>query len=354
MKTGKHGMTSMAMVTIGLLMAGTARAGNLTPSNAPAPTMHTLEEIYQQLLTTQTQVAGLEARMNADGKQVTSGDMVLIPAGTFVMGACTNVGQETISDAVPQHTVTISAFYMDKYEVTSNLWQEVYTWATNKGYAFANVGSAKTNNHPVQTVTWNDCLAWCNARSQRDGFTRSYTNADGTFYTNSTVAFMGDCNWSADGYRLPTEAEWEKAARGGVANRRFPWGDANTIQHARANYYAEPATCDYDTSPTTGDHPASGSSPRTMVAGSFTPNGYGLYDMAGNVFEWCWDWHNSTYYSTPSATDPDPKGSSTGTYRVIRGGSWFNGASFARVANRINGHPADDYDDVGFRCARGL
>jgi len=344
-----------------VLWAGGARAGSLTPSNAPAPTMHTLEEIYQQLLAAQQQVlsnqqslADMQQRMVAAGTmQQTSGDMILIPAGSFVMGACTNVGQESSSDETPQHTVVISAFYMDKHEVRSNLWRDVYNWATNKGYAFANVGTAKTNDHPVQTVNWYDCLAWCNARSQRDGFKPCYTNANGTVYTNSAGnSFAGGCDWSAGGYRLPTEAEWEKAARGGVANRRFPWGDANTIQHARANYYADPENYAYDTSPTVGYHPSSGASPRTMAVGSFAPNGYGLYDTAGNVWEWCWDWYSYDYYSTSPGTNPS--GPTTGTSRVLRGGSWDGDAYVARCAVRTGDSPDGESLIFGFRCARGL
>ncbi len=325
--------------------------------------MYTLEEIYQQLLAarlqiehTQQQVADLEARMNADGKHVTVGDMALIPADSFVMGATTNVGHETISDAVPQHTVTVSAFYMDKYEVTSNLWAEVYTWATNNGYSFGTNWRGKAANHPVRSVDWYDAIAWCNARSQRDGFTPCYTNADGTVYTNAAgSSFAGGCNWAAGGYRLPTEAEWEKAARGGVANRRFPWDDANTSQHARANYNANPAAYAYDTSPTTGYHPSynTGSIPYTSPVGSFAPNGYGLYDMAGNVWEWCWDWYSGTYYASSPSKDPTgPAGPLTS--RVLRGGSWSYDAIGLRCAVRSYSTPSITYNDAGFRCVRGL
>jgi len=367
----------------GLLWACAARAGDLTPPGAPGSTMHTLEELYQKQLTAtqqvaalQQQVAGLQqqvvsnqqalasnqqaladmqARMLSAGMQETSGSMVLIPGGSFVMGATTNVGHESYGDEVPQHTVSVSAFYMDRYEVTSNLWREVYTWATNKGYAFANAGLGKGGTHPVHTVTWYDCIAWCNARSVRDGFAPCYTNANGTVYTNAAAnSFTGGCNWAASGYRLPTEAEWEKAARGGVANRRFPWDDANTIQHARANYNAAPASYTYDTSPTTGFHPSysTGGMPYTSPVASFAPNGYGLYDMAGNVSEWCWDWYSESYYSTSPGSDP--RGPSSGTSRVLRSGSWNYRADVARCAYR-NGYNPDGWgSNFGFRCARGL
>lgn len=347
---------AMALI-VGLLAAGSVWAGDLTPPGAPGPTMHTLEDIYQRLAVLESNQVVLKGQLASAGLQQTSGQMVLIPAGSFVMGVTTNVGHEMISDAVPQHPVYVSAFYMDKHEVTSNLWREVYTWATNKGYSFGAGWTAKASNHPVRAVDWYDSIAWCNARSQRDGFMPCYTNANGTVYTNAAGnSFGGDCNWAANGYRLPTEAEWEKAARGGKANRRFPWDDANTIQHARANYAAAPALYPYDANPTTGFHPdyIFGDPYYTSPVGSFAPNGYGLYDMAGNVAEWCWDWRRHDYYS--SSPDADPRGPAGPLlYRVMRGGSWDSQANYARAADRnISSYPAYMGNFIGFRCARGL
>ncbi|MBM3882116.1 MAG: hypothetical protein FJ387_20745, partial [Verrucomicrobia bacterium] len=250
--------------------------------------------------------------------------MAFIPAGSFQMGDTFNEGT---SDERPVHTVYVSAFYMDRTEVTKALWDEVYGWAVGRGYSFDNAGSGKAANHPVQTVYWYDMVKWCNARSEKEGRMPAYYTSAGqtTVYRTGRVDVQNDwVKWNA-GYRLPTEAEWEKAARGGASGRRFPWTATDTITHSQANYYSHweggrPYYA-YDVNPTGGYHPtfAVGASPYTSPVGYFAPNGYGLYDMAGNVWEWCWDWYSSGYYgSSPSS---DPRGSSGGSDRVIRGGS---------------------------------
>jgi formylglycine-generating enzyme required for sulfatase activity len=359
----------MALVlAAGVMGAGGVRAGTLTPPGAPGATMHTLTELYemltnslaevqenqQKLSAMQQQVAGLEARLNADNKYISSGNMVLIPAGSFVMGATTNAGHENIPEAEPQHTVYISAIYMDKYEVSGELWREVATWANTNGYNFY-IDSLSTNQ-PITQVAWFQAIGWCNARSVRDGFTPCYTNTDGTLFTydqNEDFSFNGGCNWDADGYRLPTEAEWEKAARGGVAGRRFPWADANTIQHARANYYAQPFSTNtyyvpYDTSSSPNEHP---SYLDTSPVGSFMPNGYGLYDMAGNAREWCWDIYTADYYENSPGMDPrGPTGDPS--CRVRRGGYNVGPAFYARCADRSDNCSNLADDGTGFRCVR--
>ena len=157
-------------------------------------------------------------------------------------------------------------------------------------------------------VSWYGSVAYANWRSAMVG--------QPMCYNLSTWA----CDFNMNGYRLPTEAEWEKAARGGVAGHRVPWSDSDTIQHARANYYSS-TSYSYDTSPTRGYHPtfAVGNMPYTSPVGYFAPNGYGLYDMAGNVWEWCNDWYRSTYYSTTPYPHVNPHGPTRGASRVLRG-----------------------------------
>jgi len=286
-----------------------------------------------------------------------SASMVLIPAGSFIMGNCMNPG-EGYSDELPLHTVSVSAFYMDRYEVTKTLWDTVYTWATNHGYSFDNAGLGKAADHPAQTVSWYDGVKWCNARSEKEGLTPAYytESAQTHVYRTGQTNVLNDwVKWTA-GYRLPTEAEWEKAVRGGASGHRFPWSDADTISHSRANYYAG-QYYSYDLSYPTGYHPAyaTGGVPYTSPVGSFTANGYGLYDMAGNVFEWCWDWYDSSWYGQAGATQTDtrgPAGPLTG--RVMRGGCWGDVAGVARCAFRNPNSPSYAYYVIGFRCVKGL
>lgn len=284
--------------------------------------------------------------------------MVLIPAGMFVMGNATNEfpASEGYSAELPQHMVYVSAFYMDIYEVTKALWDEVKAYNGGNGYGYWNIGDGKAPNHPVHSVNWFDMAKWCNARSERDGLTPVYYTDAGftTVYKTGEIAPFAD--WSAGGYRLPTEAEWEKAARGGAADTRFPWTDyTNKISWAKANYYGLSNNYSFDLDGGSGAyHPtfATGDYPYTSPVGYFDPNGYGLYDMAGNVWEWCWDWYDSSYYASSPANDPrGPAGPLS--YRVRRGGSWYSFATGARVTSRpLVFFPDADEPVIGFRCAR--
>jgi formylglycine-generating enzyme required for sulfatase activity len=264
----------------------------------------------------------------------------LIPGGSFQMGDAL----DGLSNA-PVVTVAVSAFYMGKYEVTKAEWDEVRTWGLSNGYTDLPSGGGKAADHPVHSINWYAMVKWCNARSEQAGRTPCYTVSGSTYRTGSSDAVV--CDWTATGYRLPTEAEWEKAARGGATGQRFPWGA--TISHANANY-EESTSYSYDVGDGSGTHPDydSGGTPYTSAVGSFAANGYGLYDMAGNVSERCWDWFSSSSYSDGAA---DPRGAASGSNRVLRGGSWPNSAYYCRVANRFNHNPSNSYSVIGFRVA---
>jgi len=270
--------------------------------------------------------------------------MVDIPGGTFTMGD--NLDGEY--DAIPA-TVTVSEFYMDVTPVRYGDWRSVAYIAVNEipPYSFADPGTAKKVNHPVQAVNWYDCVKWCNARSVQDGLTPCYYTDSGftMVYINGEVEPY--VNWNANGYRLPTEAEWEYAARGGLSGQRFPWG--NTISESQANYYGKTADLAYDLGPNGSNAKyLTGGPPYTSPVASFAPNGYGLYDMAGNVEEWCQDWYAQAY-----AGGTDPHGPASGFNRVLRAGDWNQFASWARCANRDLNSPSQPSDFFGFRCVRG-
>lgn len=328
--TGTQGATLVGSVG-GVTAANVASGANLANAATTASTPNTLVKRDSN-----GNIPGLTPSTTAPL------GMVLIPAGAFTMG--NSIGDGDITDATPIKT-TVSAFYMDVNLVSLSQWQGVKTYADANGYTFTNAGAGKGATHPVQTVNWWDCVKWCNARSQQAGRTPAYYTDAGL----TTVYKTGEpgtvyVDWVVSGYRLPTEAEWEKAARGGRSNQRFPFG--NTISKSQANYAGDTASWAYDLGPN-GYHATyvTGGFPYTSPVGSFAANGYGLNDMAGNVLQWCWD-----RYGTPYAGGSDPYGPASGSFRVLRGCSWVGRANNARCAERSDYNPTFPDIYTGFRA----
>jgi formylglycine-generating enzyme required for sulfatase activity len=281
--------------------------------------------------------------------------MALIPAGWFTIG--NSIGDSDIADAAPTN-VYVSAFYMDTNLVSENLWQTVWHWATNNGYSIYPGGSDKPANYPIVNVDWFDAVKWSNARSEMAGLTPAYYT-DGshtTVYRVGELDLSNNCvNWAANGYRLPTEAEWEKAARGGLSRLRFPRG--NTISEIQANYNGNTEGYSYDLGPDGyNTNFNTGPQPYTSPVGAFAANTYGLFDMVGNVSEWCWDWYdfNSSSSGSPYAGGYDPRGPalSPSGLRISRSCSWESYVYTARCADRGTGAPYYASPGAGFRCVR--
>ncbi len=279
------------------------------------------------------------------------GEFVLIPAGSFQMG---DAFAEEASAERPVHGVYTSAFYLQSTEVTKGQWDSIRAWAMASGLGYSDLpaGGGKGPEHPVHSVSWYDAVKWLNAWSEKEGLNPVYKVGGEVMRSGTQIPAI---NNSANGYRLPTEAEWERAARGGLNGKRFPWGD--TITHSDANYFVFSTdginnVYSYDLSPTKGNHPVhnDGVQPYTSPVGWFAANGHGLYDMTGNVAEWCADWYSDDYYSSSPAVDPPGPGS--GTTRVARGGRWNINASYCRVAARGNFSPNMSLNSIGFRAAR--
>ncbi len=257
-----------------------------------------------------------------------SSPLAVIPSGTFLMGS----EHGAPPDEQPTAAIHIDTFAIDAHEVTYADWTRIRAWAIQNGYDFAagqpgSSGDASASNHPVVNVSWHDAILFCNARSQYEGLLPVYyETADQTRIckTGAPSPPADSVNWNANGYRLPTEAEWEKAARGGYSGRQYPMG--NALANADAHFDA------------TG----------TAAVGSFPPNGLGLFDAAGNVAEWCWDWYGD--YAARAPANPD--GPADGTARVVRGGAWSDAAPALRCAARASLDPADGHLNVGLRCVR--
>ena len=265
-------------------------------------------------------------------------EMVHIPAGNFMMGALED-DEDAYDSEKPRHKVTLTRdFLMGKYAVTQALWQSVMG---------SNPSHRKGANRPVECVSWFDCVAFCNKLSEQEGLTPAYDGLgdyqvgdDQNMGENEIESLSAGitCNWNAKGYRLPTEAEWEYSARGGEYHK-----------YSGSDNVDEVAWCDDN------------SGGQTHPVGQKKPNNFGLYDMSGNVWEWCWDrmeydeyWNivGDSVYRYGLVTDP--YGSAGGSYRVVRGGYWDDSPEDVRASVRSSGAPADQLNGLGFRIECSL
>ena len=272
-------------------------------------------------------VEGTEAEGNSDDTIISPPEnFVLIKGGTFEMGSPDTEAWR--SDDEIQHTVTVSDFYMSMYEVT----QAEYTELTG-----SNPSSFSGDTLPVETVSWLDAIHYCNARSELEGLRPAYS------IEGQTVTW----DRSAEGYRLPTEAEWEYACRTGTTT---PFNTENSISAEEANYYGHYpyqiednyfSQDNLDTKP--GEYRQT-----TVEVSSFSPNGWGLYNMHGNVGEWVWDYYGS--YVTEKQNNPT--GTDTGTLRVYRGGGWNDFAKNMRSAYRAAMAEDKSSFNIGIRLVR--
>ena len=265
--------------------------------------------------------------------------MVYVPAGTFQMG--------WESPTVIGGNVTLTkAYFMDRYEISGALWASVRDWGNANGYSIR-AGSFRAADHPAQSMTWYDAVKWCNARSQKEGLTACYYTdaAQATVYRTGNLDLTNAMvKWNATGYRLPTETEWERAARGGLDRKVYPWGDTLANHQANYNGSGDPfENVQNNPVPTT---PIGYYNGNQIPSGQNMANGYGLYDMAGNVWEWCWDWVDNPPYG-----QTDPAGPTTGTFRVLRGGAWNVAPIALRCTFRDNSEtPGVTFFSYGFRC----
>jgi len=239
-------------------------------------------------------------------------NMVFVQGGTFEMGDHFNEGD---GDELPVHEVTLSSFYIGQYEVTQGEYEAVMDSIPAYDYGIG-------DNYPVYYVTWYDAVEYCNALSIQKSLTPCYDLSDWS------------CDFSADGYRLPTEAEWEYASRGGMNwtdNYRYSGTTDNLVDYA---WYDE------------------NSGGQTHEVVTKLPNQLNIYDMSGNVFEWCNDRYSNSYYDSSPVNNPT--GPVSGSNRVIRGGFWVSIANYCRVTHRDGGTPDFSYVSMGFRILRAI
>ncbi|MHC4126735.1 MAG: formylglycine-generating enzyme family protein [Planctomycetota bacterium] len=292
-----------------------------------------------------------------DGRSTGTADMVLVAGGTFMMG---DIFAEGAPRESPVHRVTLSEFYLGNYEITVEAFRQFvdetgYVTSAEDGGSFCldadtgrfevkpdcnwrNPGFEQDGRHPVTCVSWTDAASYCNWLSRKSGLPPAYDEATGELL-DETGAVTQDIT-RVRGYRLPTEAEWEYAARGGGKTVRFGNG-ANIARASEINFNAGSGEYDYAEK---GQFRK-----KTMPVGSFKPNDLGLYDMAGNLWEWCSDFAGP--YGNEEEVNPY-KGTGPQSRRAARGGRWGGDARELRVSTRMGWTSNDRCNNIGFRIAK--
>jgi formylglycine-generating enzyme required for sulfatase activity len=251
-------------------------------------------------------------------------DFVLVRGGTFTMGSPSSEPERGTDET--QHRVTVDDFYIAKSEVTQREYVELMG---------NNPSEFKGDNLPIENVTWFDAVRFCNARSTREGLTPAYTINGETVVWNRIAS-----DQRSVGYRLPTEAEWEYACRAGTTT---PFNTGNNITDEQANCYNHYGYNNDSSGRRVGSYRG-----RTTPVNSYRANTWGLFDMHGNVADWCWDWYGE--YGASAQTNP--AGPATGTLRVNRGGGWNDFPKHIRSAYRAATPPGNGSFNLGFRLVR--
>jgi formylglycine-generating enzyme required for sulfatase activity len=252
--------------------------------------------------------------------QVPVPQMVLVKGGEFYMGNDYAPGQNS-QDERPEHKVKLSSFYIGKYEVT---FDEFDLFCEATGYPKPDDGGFGRGKHPVINISWEGAIKYCNWLSSRFGLQKVYD-----YVEDSLGMIIKKVNWSANGFRLPTEAEWEFAARGGIESKGYPFPGSTNLDDVA--WYED------------------NSGGTTHPVGQKKPNELGLYDMLGNAFEWCWDYYDPNYYSH-SPVD-NPRGPATGKDRVYRGGCFKSPREYMRITKRFHFMPYKSQGTIGMRLA---
>jgi formylglycine-generating enzyme len=266
-------------------------------------------------------------RNNKTGTNSSQSDMVLIESGYFEMGQAEgNMIQKGMSRGeFPTHNVDLNGYYIGEYEVTQRQWRDIMNNSPGK--------FKDCDNCPVECVSWWSAVKYCNYRSIKEGLTPCYTYNGETNPEKWTIQKYDNkkikCDITAKGYRLPTEAEWEYASRGGSESKNYRYSGSDKVDDV-AWYKGN-------------------SDRKTHPVGEKSPNELGIYDMSGNVREWCNDWYDENYYS--KSPKSNPMGQDTGQYRVLRGGSWLDFKYTLTVTQRLNSLP-ENREGFGFRVAR--